>query len=284
MNTKNSAETLISTYRSAERDADELLSYLEKIRSVDEIIEGKIPMLVTELQNKDSAKSQAYVACAAITGGGVATAIGTTLACGALTKGAAYGLSATTVALASSFGVRAGIGALIPGVGILALPIASIPVLLKLISDGKVKKYIKDNKDKLQKKKQKIKEYCKRVQGFIDETQKSIEEINKRLKEELSIKIKEYQEKAKLLAKEVSIQIDDLVNVNANERIQKYNEIILKQYRLQKDLEERLDYLYTEYDKLLKEKADLERRMGILMQLLNTMGCPESVINQALSE
>lgn len=63
----------------------------------------------------------------------------------------------------------------------------------------------------------------------------------------------------------------------------KYNEIILKQYRLQRELEDKIDFLYSEYDELLKEKTELEIKIGILLQLLNTMGCPEAVINQALA-
>lgn len=285
MNGKNNAEALIDAYKRAETDADELLEYFDKIKSIDDISESKLPKLVLELQSKDSIKTQAYLTCAAITGGGVANAIGTTLAFGALTKGvAAFSLSATTWAVASTYGAAAAIGATIPGVGLLALPILSIPMILKLINDGKVKKYRKDNKAKFQRTQERIAAYREKMQWFIDDTQKRIEEINAKLKAELSIKIAEYQEKAKQLAKEVAIQIDDLVNTGTNERIQKYNEIILKQYRLQKDLEERLEYLYSEYDKLLNEKAELERKIGILMQLLNTMGCPESVINQALAE
>lgn len=281
----NNADVLIAAYRRAELDTDDLLKQLDRIKTIDDIKEDNIPGLVYELQDQKSNKTQAYLACASITGGGVATAVGTTLACGALTTGAtAYGVSATTVALASTYGAYAGIGGAIPVIGWLTLPIVSIPMILKLINDGKVKKYRKEHKDNLHNKKKKIESCRKKMQSFIEEIQKKLQNIDLKLREELGKKIKEYQEKAKKLAKEVAIEIDDLVNVGANERIQKYNEIILKQYRLQKELEDKLDYLYSEYDKLIKEKAELERKVGTLMQLLNTMGCPEAVINQALSE
>lgn len=285
MNSKNKAEVLITAYKRAEFDADELIGYLDKINCVDEITEEKLPTLIMELQNRESKKTQNYLAYATIAGGGVATAVGTTLACGALTSGTAtYGVSATTLALASTYGAYVGIGAVIPVLGWLVIPAVSIPMLLRIINDGKVKKYLRDNKEKLQEKQKKISAYREKMHLFIDEIQKRLQDVEQKLKEELSNKIGEYQESAKKLAKEVAIQLDDLINVDTNGRIQKYNEIILNQYRLQKELEDKLDYLYSEYDKLLKEKAELERKIGILMQLLNTMGCPESVINQALSK
>lgn len=284
MSSKGNAEILISAYKRADADANELLSKLDKINSIDDIKQDNLPGLVYELQDQKSFKTQDYLACAAITGGGVATAVGTTLACGALTAGA-YGVTATTVGIASTYGALAsGVGAAIPGIGFLALPIISIPMIIKLINESKVKKYRKDNISEFQNKKSRMEKARGKLQTFIDEIQKKLHDIDVKLQEELGKKIKEYQEKAKKLAKEVAIEIDDIVNAGANERIMKYNEIILKQYKLQKELEDKLDYLYSEYDKLLKEKTELERKIGILMQLLNTMGCPEAVINQALSE
>ena len=72
--------------------------------------------------------------------------------------------------------------------------------------------------------------------------------------------------------------------MNTNKRIFQYNEVILKQYRLQKDLEEKVDFLFNEYNKLLNQKQELEKQMNCLIKLLNAIGCPESVINQALNE
>ena len=281
MNNKNNADVLIAAYKRAEDDADELIRYLDEISFVDEISEEKLPELVTELQDQKSPKTQVYLACASLVGGGVATSVGTTLACGALTK---YGVSATTLALASTYGVYAGIGVAIPVLGWLALPVVSIRMILKLVNDSKIKKYRKGNKEKLKKKQKRIEAFRKKIQGFVDEIQIRLNNVDTKLKEELGKKLKEYQEKAKKIAKEIAIEIDDIVNTGVNERILKYNEIILKQYRLQKELDDKLDYLYSEYDKLLSEKAELEKKIGILVQLLNTMGCPESVINQALSE
>ena len=285
MGSKNNADILITAYKRAETDADELIRYLDGIASVDDISEEKLPTLVKDLQNQKSAKTQEYLACASIVGGGVATSVGTTLACGALTEGvSAYGVSTTTLALASAYGAYASIGAAIPVLGWLVLPAVSIPMILKVISDSKIKKYRKENKDKFKQKQKRIEAFRNRIQNFVNEIQNQLNNVNAKLKDELDKKIKEYQEKTKNLIKEIALEIDDIVNVGANERILKYNEIILKQYKLQKELENKLEYLYTEYDKLLKEKVELEKKMGILVQLLNTMGCPESVINQALSE
>ena len=51
----------------------------------------------------------------------------------------------------------------------------------------------------------------------------------------------------------------------------KYNEVILKQYKLQKDLEENVDFLFDAYNKMHAEKQELERQINCLVKLLNAI-------------
>ncbi|PLA02636.1 hypothetical protein [Streptococcus anginosus] len=85
------------------------------------------------------------------------------------------------------------------------------------------------------------------------------------------------------LAMELSVD-NDFLNVDVNKRILKYNEVILKQYKLQKDLEEKVDFLFDTYNKMYAEKQELERQINCLVKLLNAINCPASVINKALNE
>lgn len=287
MQKKNSAEIVISAYNRAEADADILLKYIEGINSLNDINDESLPQLVQELQDKDSSKTQEYMACASLMGGGVASAVGTTLACGALTAGAvASGVTApvTAISLAATYGAFAGIGSVIPVISWFVIPVASIATIAKLLNDSKVRHYKKHKEKIFRTKKKSLEEAHNKLQGLIDSILRKIDIIERKLKEDLKKKIYEYQTTVKELSEAIKREIQNLVNVGENERILRYNEIILKQYKLQRELEDKLDFLYSEYDKLLKEKAKLERKIAILMQLLNTMGCPESIINQALSE
>lgn len=285
MSEHDNIDTLINSYDYATEDAGKLLDYFDGIQKPEDITNENLPALVFELQNNNSEKAKNYIKVAKIAGGGVATAIGTTLAFGSLATGVttASGI-AGAAAVASSYGMLLGIGTSIPIVGFFVLPVVAVPLFIKFLSNRKIKQYYKNNKPKLKYTKSRIDEFHIKFQTFYEYIQNRINVIDKEIKDSLSLKIKEYKEIAKSLAKSIAIEIDDIVNVGANERILKYNEIILKQYNLQKQLEDKMDFLYSEYDRLLKDKEELERKIGILTQLLNTMGCPEAVINQALSQ
>ena len=144
--------------------------------------------------------------------------------------------------------------------------------------------YIKENREELKLKKTKIQKCKEKLLIWLNDIQKKSFEIDEKLQEKINIKFIEYKDKTKKFARDISIQIDDCLNVNTNKRIFQYNEVILKQYRLQKDLEEKVDFLFNEYNKLLNQKQELEKQMNCLIKLLNAIGCPESVINQALNE
>lgn len=284
---ERNADTIIMAYEQADADATELLKYVESISTPEELNDSKLPSLVTNLQDKDSSVSQKYIKGASILGGSVAIAIGASVSTGLLTSGLAVGGAAAFSGAAALGGTVAAseIGmAMIPGLNLFVVPVIAVPLAIKLLKNAKVKKYIKEHKDDLKQKMNKMKKYKEQLVIWLKDLQIQAVEINDKLQKEINLKFNEYKDKTKKLATDISIQIDDCMNTNTNNRILQYNEVILNQYKLQKDLEEKVDFLFDEYNKLLKQKQELDRQIGCLIKLLNAMGCPEAVISQALNE
>ena len=271
---KNS-ETIIVAYKQANADASEILTYLDAISNPGELKEASLPSLVRNLESKDSTVATKYINCASIVGGTVATAVGTSVTTGILTSGMAVGGAMAVGGI--------GLG-MIPGLSIFAIPVLALPLAIKLLADAKVKRYVKENQASMKQKKTKLQKSKEKLINWLNDLQHRAAELDEKMHEEINKKFAEYKEKTKKLAQDVSIQIDDCLNVNTNKRILQYNEVILKQYKLQKDLEEKVDFLFDEYNKLLTKKQELERQINCLVKILNAMGCPESVINQALNE
>ncbi len=245
------------------------------ISNPSELKEASLPSLVRNLESKDSAVTTKYINCASIVGGTVAATVGSSVTTGILTGGMATG----GVMAVGGIGLR-----MVLGLNILAIPVLALPLTLKLLADAKVKRYVKENKASIKQKKTELQKKKEKLIEWLNDLQHRITELDEKMRKNVSEKFVEYKEKTKRFAKDVSIQIDNCLNVNTNKRILQYNEVILKQYKLQKDLEEKVDFLFDEYNKLLDEKQELERQINCLIKLLNAMGCPESVINQALNE
>ena len=271
----NKTEIIISTYKQANKDAGELLKYIDSISSPEDLIEPNLPDLVTKLQDKESSITRTYIEGASILGGSVAVAVGTSITSGILAK--------SVLSTGTAIALR-GIGLAVPGLNLITIPAIALPFLIELLKDSKIKKYIKENKTDLKNKKDAMQKSKEKLTDWLNNLLKQTAEIDNKLREEIKVKFSEYKEKTKKIAKDVSIQIDDCLNANTNKRILQYNEIILNQYKLQKDLEEKVDFLFTEYNNLLSQKQELERQVNCLFKLLTAMGCPESVINQALNE
>lgn len=276
MGAKN-AETVITGYEQASKDAKEMLRYLSTIKDPSELETNQLPSLVKNLENTNSAVSQKYISTAQIVGGGVASAVGVSLSSSAFAGG--LGMAAM-----GGLGVAgiAGVGA-VPILGWFAIPVIAIPLAMKLMNDAKVKKYIKANKADMQKDAKDMERQRNRLLGWLKTLQDRAAELDEKIAQSIESKYSDFKKKAKKLAKDVSIQIDDCLNADTNKRILQYNEVILNQYRLQKELEEKVEFLFDEYNEMLKQKKELERQVECLIKLLNAMGCPEAVINQALS-
>ncbi len=270
MKSKPSAQTVIDGYEQANKDAKEMLLYLQHIDNPSQLSEENLPSLVRNLENENSVATQTYISTAAIVGGSVATTVGASLASSAM---GGIGMAAV-----------GGIGVLGLGVAFPALiPILAIPLSVKLLSDAKIKKYIKNNENTMKKNKSEMGKERNRLLKWLKDLQARGVELEKEINERINEKYSDFKKKAKKLAKDVSIQIDDCLNADTNKRILQYNEVILNQYKLQKELEEKVEFLFDEYNTLLSEKKELERQINCLIKLLNAMGCPESVINQALN-
>lgn len=278
MKNENKAETIINGYEQANKDAKEVLQYLEKIDDPSQMEESQLPSIVRNLEKVDSKVSKSYIGTASVMGGAVAFAVGTSISSSAFAGG--LGMAALGGAGLAGAGAAA---AAVPFLGGFVVPAIAVSVSTKLFSDIKIKKYLNDNKETMKKNKAKMDEQRNRLLTWLKTLQERGAKLDTEINEEINKKFSEFKKKSKKMAKDISIQIDDCLNMDTNKRILQYNEVILKQYRLQKDLEEKVEFLFDEYNELLKEKKELERQVNCLIKLLNAMGCPESVINQALN-
>ncbi len=269
MNSKPSAQTVIDGYEQANKDAKEILLFLQHIDDPSQLNEENLPSLVRNLENKNSVVSQTYINTAAIVGGAVASTVGASIASSAM----------------GSIGIAAvGIG----GIGLFAvfpalIPILAIPLSMKLLSNAKIKKYINSNESTMKKNKSEMDKERNKLLKWLKDLQDRGVAIEKEINTRINEKYSDFKENAKKLAENVFIQIDDCLNADTNKRIHQYNEVILNQYKLQKDLEDNVEFLFDKYNELLNEKKELERQINCLIKLLNAMGCSESVINQALN-
>lgn len=62
-------------------------------------------------------------------------------------------------------------------------------------------------------------------------------------------------------SRKISITIDDALHSDSNMRLMQYQEIVLKQYNSQREIEKRLLDLQTQYNKIKIENDDLTRKM-----------------------
>ncbi|KRN51256.1 hypothetical protein IV49_GL000720 [Kandleria vitulina DSM 20405] len=278
MKNENKAETIINGYEQANKDAKEVLQYLEKIDDPSQMEESQLPSIVRNLEKVDSKVSKSYIGTASVMGGAVAFAVGTSISSSAFAGG--LGMAALGGAGLAGAGAAA---AAVPFLGGFVVPAIAVSVSTKLFSDIKIKKYLNDNKETMKKNKAKMDKQRNRLLTWLKTLQERGAKLDTEINEEINKKFSEFKKKSKKMAKDISIQIDDCLNMDTNKRILQYNEVILKQYRLQKDLEEKVEFLFDEYNELLKEKKELERQVNCIIKLLNAMGCPESVINQALN-
>lgn len=278
MKNENKAETIINGYEQANKDAKEVLQYLEKIDDPSQMEESQLPSIVRNLEKVDSKVSKSYIGTASVMGGAVASAVGASISSSAFAGG--LGMAALGGAGLAGAGAAA---AAVPFLGWFVVPVIAVSVSTKLFSDIKIKKYLNDNKETMKKNKAKMDKQRNRLLTWLKTLQERGAKLDTEINEKINKKFSEFKKKSKKMAKDISIQIDDCLNMDTNKRILQYNEVILKQYRLQKDLEEKVEFLFDEYNELLKEKKELERQVNCLIKLLNAMGCPEAVINQALN-
>ena len=267
MNTKLSTQTVITGYEQANKDAEEMLFFLQHIDNPSQLSEVILPSLVRNLENDKSPVAQIYINAASIMGGAVASTVGASLASIAVGRMGLMAIGGIGVGMAFPF----------------FIPVLAIPLSLKLLSDAKIKRYIKDHESTLKKNQAEMGKARNRLLQWLKDLQNRGASLEKEINEKIREKYADFKSKANSFSKDVSIQIDDCLNADTNKRILQYNEVILNQYRLQKELEEKVEFLFEEYNALLQEKKELDRQISCLIKLLNAMGCTESIINQAIS-
>lgn len=266
---ENKSKIIMEAYEQANSDAIEILSYVESISKPVDLKESSLPSLVKNLENQESEVVKKYTNFATIAGGTVATVVGASITVGMLSGG---GISIGAMS----------VGALIPGLNILTIPVVAFSLVFKFFNTLDVKKYKKNNQGLMKQRKEKLEKYKEKLTDWLTDLQQRMEKLDEVMRKEVSDKFSGYKEKTKKLSQDISIQIDDCINTNTNKRILLYNEVILNQYKLQRDLEEKVDFLFDEYNKVQDEKDKLKEQIICLVKLLNAMNCPEAVINQAL--
>ena len=170
------------------------------------------------------ATSISSVAGAGLVGGLAASAVGTGIATGG-------GALAT-----SAFGLTIG--------GVALTPIA--PLLTPVLLGGAIGASLV-GKNYLKKRKNEINQHKSDVDQCIDLLKEKYENNSlnalknvEKYQTTIDKVIKDFKEKVKEVGKKAAITLDDALNINVNKRIKEYQEIVLKQYERQNELDKKL--------------------------------------------
>lgn len=146
--------------------------------------------------------------------------------------------------------------------------------------------YVRSHEEEITETKEQTQESREKVLGYLAECRASIHE-----KEQARIaKVKEYKaaarEKAATISDELPELLEDLLKGDVNKRIQEYNEICLKLYRTQQQLERKLAALeevnmelISLYEESDTEIMGLQQKMDQLVGILAIMDAPESILD-----
>ena len=111
-----------------------------------------------------------------------------------------------------------------------------------------------------------IREKAKQIQENAAELHQKMQSIGQEYAEKAKQTAKEFAEFMKEAAEHTAINIDDLTHQNVNKRIQRYQEIALKQYRNQMEFEQKLYELTVLYNDVLAENERLRQEIAVLQQ------------------
>lgn len=192
-------------------------------------------------------------------GGSVVTSVLTTT--GALGAAGVLGVGGAIGGIGALGGISAvgGLGTL--GMG-LAMPFA-LPVIAPLVGIGAYKgvKKLKES-GKYDEYSEKIKnqyDYCvKKSKECAEKIQENEKIIEKLMKDEIEKNL----ELIKNQSKKIMINIDDAINSDQNLRLMQYQEIVLKQYNNQHEIETALLKIVESYNKLKIENEELLKRIA----------------------
>ncbi|MCR4865396.1 MAG: hypothetical protein K5921_00560 [Lachnospiraceae bacterium] len=264
-------QKIIEGFKKANNDMKDMVIYLKDIDDPSQLKPEDFPSSVRECQDPNSKSSNIYKDMLVSAGADAVFDVFTYTMSGALTT---IGESA----------IGAGV---LPMIGVMAIPVAlcaAVPLSSKLIKSIKVKKYVKANKAEMKKNRTELESQKSKLEQWFEDLRKKAASLDAEMEENRKRLFEEFKTKAKKMADDIAIKIDDCMNVDTNKRIQEYQEVILKQYQMQKMLEDKVDYLFVDYEELREKKKELDREVDCLIRILNTLQVPEYVINHALSE
>ncbi|MBQ1292086.1 MAG: hypothetical protein IIY28_12170 [Lachnospiraceae bacterium] len=149
--------------------------------------------------------------------------------------------------------------------------------------------YLRNHEDEITDTKEQTQESREKILAYISECRSSIREKEQARAE----KVKEYKkaaaEKAASLPDDLPEMLDDLLNADVNKRVRQYNEICLKLYRNQQQIERKLAALEKVNAELigLYEQSDtdilgLQQKMDHLVELLAALDVPESILDSCV--
>lgn len=101
------------------------------------------------------------------------------------------------------------------------------------------------------------KKFIERKEAAQKKLQENATELERIFKEYTPVML----QKIKTTSEHISIQIDDLVNMDQNERIMQYQKIALNQYQEQKALRETMEEIVVTYNRIIEENEKLIEKL-----------------------
>ncbi len=106
-----------------------------------------------------------------------------------------------------------------------------------------------------------------------------LEENNKKIAIIFSQKLNGICENLADVSKKISIKIDDAIHSDNNKRLMQYQEIVLKQYKSQKEIADMFEELKDAYNKLVVENEELVKKIAAYEANMKIVGCANNYIS-----
>lgn len=168
-----------------------------------------------------------------------------------------------TAAVSANVGLGMVGAGVLGGVAGLAFPLGIAPIFIGVISYNMLSKKVKKviNKKTIEEQMESLKVLKHRCDVQISIVSEKIEKTSAELNNVFEKELKKAMEKAKEESKKISILIDDTIHSDENLRIGQYQEIVLKQYKKQAEMELYVNQIIAKYNDLKKKNERLTREL-----------------------
>lgn len=224
---------------------------------------GNAPESISK--SKEIIGSFAGATTGAIIGGGIASSV----------AGATIGSS---ILATSTLGLTLG-GTMLTPIGLVVAPVLLGGAIGASVA---IKNHLKKRKIDIETQKMDLQLCISNISDkYNSNCQKAVENQQKYY-EKIQRLFNDFKEKAKDAGKKVAITLDDATHTNVNKRIKQYQEIVLKQYERQNELDQKLYDVACEYKRILEENKLLIEENNKLMAILQGLGKSKSEIDSLL--